>query len=285
MVQKLAAGLPYDLITTNSAYTERMVQGKLLQPFDFGDLMNRDQLATYFEAPVYDKGKYRYTVPYGYSPAGIAYREDKVGKLAGSWSDLWSTPKAAKHIYVLDQIEETIGISLVRDGDEANSADPAKVQKAIDQLIKLKPSLGGISSDNIGDLTGGNAWVVHGWAGTVYQGLLQSKQADKWTFELPKEGLLIGVDTLSIGAKAKAPGTALLFMDWILDPQWSAANTKWQGQIVGTKASKPAFDMLTKDFPFLQFDDSILTSGQWKQSLTGQRQQLWNQQWSRFKAS
>lgn len=285
MVQKLAAGLPYDLVTTNSAYVQRMIAGKLLQPFDFGDLKNRDQIDTYFQAPVYDKGKYRYTIPYGYSPAGIAYREDKVGTLAGSWNDFWDHPQAAKHIYVLDQIEETLGISLVRDGAGANSGQPAQVQKATDQLIALKPRLGGISSDNIGDLTGGNAWMLHGWAGSVYQGLLQAKNADKYNFVLPKDGVLIGVDTLSIGAKAKSPGTALLFMNWILDPQWSAMNTKWQGQIVGTKASKPAFDELTKKFPFLRFDDSILTTGQWKQSLTGQRQQLWNQQWSRFKAA
>jgi spermidine/putrescine transport system substrate-binding protein len=285
MVQKLAAGLPYDLVTTNSAYIERLAQGGAVQSFDFGDLKNRNQLTTYFETPVYDKGKYRYTVPYGYSPAGIAYQADKLGTLPSSWSDFWKFPEASGHMYVLDSIEETIGMSLVRLGYEANSEDHEQVSKAVDELIKIKPQLAAVSNENIPDLASGEAWMLQGWAGTVYQGLLQAKNPENYGFVLPKEGVLIGVDTLSIGANAKAPGTALLFMDWILRPEWSAANTEWQGQIVGTKASQPAFDALTKEFPFLQFSESILTTGQWKQSLSGSRQQLWNQEWSRFKAS
>jgi spermidine/putrescine transport system substrate-binding protein len=287
MVQKLASGLPYDLITTNSAYIERLVQGGTLQSFDLGDLKYSDQLTTYFEHPIYDKDKYRYTVPYGYSPAGIAYQKDKIGgTIPSSWSDFWNLQsQASGHMFLLAQIEETIGMSLVREGNPANSDDPELVKKAVDELIALKPSLAAVSDENIPDLEGGEAWLLHGWAGTVYQGLLAVENPENYGFVLPEEGVLIGVDTLSIGANAKAPGTALLFMDWILRPEFSAANTEWQGQIVGTKASPPVFDKLTKDFPFLQFDESILTTGEWKESLTGQRQQLWNQEWSRFMAS
>lgn len=287
MVQKLASGLPYDLVTTNSAYIERLVQGGTLQSYDLGDLKNADQLTPYFEHPVYDKGKYRYTVPYGYSPAGIAYQKEKLGgTIPSSWNDFWNLQEQASgHMFVLSQIEETIGMSLVREGNPANSEDPEQVKKAVDELIELKPHLAAVSDENIPDLEGGEAWLLHGWAGTVYQGLLNVKNPEDYGFVLPEEGVLIGVDTLSIGAKAKAPGTALLFMDWILKPEWSAANTEWQGQIVGTKASTPAFDSLTKEFPFLQFDESILTTGEWKESLSGQRQQLWNQEWSRFMAS
>jgi spermidine/putrescine transport system substrate-binding protein len=287
MVQKLAAGLPYDLVTTNSAYIERLVEGGAVQSFDFGDLKYRDQLTSYFQHPIYDKGKYRYTVPYGYSPAGIAYQKDKLGGATPtSWNDFWELKEQASgHMYLLSQIEETIGIALVREGHNASSDNPEEVKTAVDELIALKPDLAAVSDENITDLAGGEAWLLHGWAGTVYQGLLQVKEPENYGFVLPSEGVLIGVDTLSIGANAKAPGTALLFMDWILRPEFSAANTEWQGQIVGTKASQPAFDSLTKEFPFLQFDESILTTGQWKQSLTGSRQQLWNREWSRFMAS
>jgi spermidine/putrescine transport system substrate-binding protein len=285
MVQKVATGLPYDLITTNSAYIERMVQGDLLQTFDFSQLKNAGELDAFFEAPSYDKGEHRYSIPYGYSAAGIAYRKDKVGDIPASWDALWETPQAAKHIYILDQIEETLGISLVRNGDDALTSDPAKVQKAADEVIKLKPQLGGISTDSINDLANGSAWLCHTWAGTAYQGFLQAKNADQFGFVMPKEGVLIGSDCLSIGAKAKAPGTALLFMDWILRPENSATNTKYQGQLTGTKASTEAYAEITKDFPFLQTGEQLLTDGIWKQSLTGLRAQVWNQQWSRIKAA
>ncbi|HET6507351.1 MAG TPA: spermidine/putrescine ABC transporter substrate-binding protein [Baekduia sp.] len=284
MVQKLATGLPYDLITTNSAYNKRLIAGGLVQPFDFAQLKNSGEIVSYFQAPPYDRAEHRYSIPYGYGPAGILYRSDKVTSAAGSWSDLWNAPEAKGKIYVIGQVDETIGLSLIRNGDSVVSGDGGQVTKAVDELLKLKPSLGGISADIEGDIGGGNSWMSHAWTGSAFRAIQASKQPENLKFEFPKEGICMGCDTLSIGAKAKSPGTALLFMDWILKPENSSKNVTYTGYPNGTTSGDQAYGDLIKDYPFLDLGADVLANAKWKESATGARLSLWNQQWSRFKA-
>jgi spermidine/putrescine transport system substrate-binding protein len=283
MLQKLAAGLPYDVVTTNSAYLYRAAAGKLIQSFDLTSLPHHGELVSYFQAPAYDKAKYRYSVPYSGGPTGILYRKDKV-HVAGSWTDLWNNAAAKGHIFVLDQVEETIGMSLLRNGDSLNSADPGQVGKATDQLLKLKSQLGGISDDINNDIGNGNSWISHSWSTNAYQMMTGSKYKSQLGFELPKEGAPFGMDTLSIGANAKSPGTALLFLDWMLQPENSVANVRYTGQLAGTTAGDAEYSKAVKDLPDLHIPANFYATAKWKQSLYGSRETLWSEQWNRFKA-
>jgi spermidine/putrescine transport system substrate-binding protein len=285
-VQKLAAGEPFDLITSNSAYLPQSIGGHILQTFDPGDLKNFDQTIPFYRHPFYDDGQYRYTVPYGYGPTGIMYRSDKVTHITHTWSDLWNNPEAAGHTYILDQVEETIGMSLIRNGNYLNSGSPTQVQNAAQQLINLKPRLGGITT-NIQALVGsGQAWLMHAWGTNTFQGIQQSKTPENIKFYLPTDGAPVACDCLSIGANAKAPGSALLLMDWILKPENNAALGKYAGQKTGSYGGNAAFNESIKNYPMFQFNDQEVLSNRknWKIAPTGVRLSLYNQQWARVTA-
>lgn len=281
MVQKVAAGVNYDLITTNSAYDKQLIASGLLRAFDPGSIRNFGQIIPYFAHAPYDDAKLRYSIPYGYGPAGIAYQKGKV-TVTGSWNDLWDNHDAKGKIYVLDQQDETLGMSLIRDHASPNSGTAAQVTTAINHLLALKPSLGGISSDINTIIDTGEAWMSHAWAGSVYQALTKLTGKDDWSFEWPKEGLSMGCDTLSVGTHAKSPGTALLFMQYLLEPENSHANTLYTGYSNGTVQGEAAYRELTKAYPFLTLPDANLSTAQWRQAPAGNRLSLWNQQWSRF---
>jgi len=282
MVQKVAAGVNYDLITTNSAYDKQLIASGLLRAYDPGSMKNFAQIIPYFARAPYDDGKLRYTIPYGYGPAGIAYQKGKVN-VTGSWNDLWDNTTDAKgKIYVLDQQDETLGMSLIRDHASPNSGSTTQVTAAINHLISLKPYLGGISSDINTVIDSGEAWMSHAWAGSVYQALTKLTGKDDWSFEWPREGLSMGCDTLSVGTHAKSPGTALLFMQYLLEPENSHTNTLYTGYSNGTVQGEGAYRQLTKAYPFLALPDANLETAQWREAPTGSRLSLWNQQWSRF---
>jgi len=285
-IQKLAAGEPFDLITSNSAYLPQSLGGKLLQPFDPGDLKNFDQTIPFFHNPFYDDGQYRYTVPYGYGPTGIMYRSDKVTKISHTWNDLWNNPEANGHTYILDQIEETLGMSLLRDGQGLNSADPSAVNTAADHLVSLRPRLGGISTDIQALVASGQAWLMHAWGTNVFQGMQQSKTPENIRFYLPTDGAPVACDTLSIGVNAKAPGSALLLIDWILKPENNAALAAFAGQKTGCKAGNATFNDTVKKYPMFLFNDQQVLSDRknWKIAPTGQRLSVYNQAWARVKA-
>jgi spermidine/putrescine transport system substrate-binding protein len=285
MLQKLAAGLPYDLVTNNSAYMPQSIQGGLLMPFTLAALTNGSQVVDYFHKPAYDNGTNLFSVPYSGGPTGIVYRTDKMTPTQ-SWNDLWDNDDAAGHIFVLDYQPDTIGASLLHDGADLNSGDSGDVNAAVDSLIKLKPKLGGISSDARTNVGNGDAWIHHAWVPDAFYLMNKSKYADQLDFEVTtKDGVPFGMDLLSIGANAQSPGTAMLFIDWILSPEMSAKNVEYTGQLAGTKGGDAAYNTVMKDFPTLTVPDNYYETAMWREAATGSRKDLWTQQWNRFKAS
>lgn len=285
MIQKMAAGLPYDVITNNSAYMKPSILGGLVRPFSLDALTNHAEILPYFQAPSYDNGSKRYSVPYSGGPTGIVYRTDKMTP-THSWNDLWNNPQAKGHIFVLDYVPDTIGASLLRKGYSLNSGDSSQVTAATNALIALKPALGGVSSDTRGDIGNGTAWIHHAWVPDAFNVMTSSKYADKLQWELTtKDGVPFGMDLLSIGANAKSPGTALLFIDWMLAPENLAKTVKYTGQLSGTRTGDATYAEVMKAHPSLQVPQNYYETAMWRQALTGTRQTLWTQQWNRFQAS
>lgn len=282
MVQKLAAGAPYDVITNNSAYLDRTRQAGLIRPLNWDELDTSD-LIPYFEAPYYDNGDERYSIPYGVAPTGFLYRKDVVSDPA-SWDALWNSPEADGKITVLPQAEETVGMALLSLGYDLNSSDPDEIKQAVDKLLELKPDLAALSSSTNEDVVQGRALIAQTWTGQAFQTLQELPDPENWGFSLPADQSPVGADVLTIGANAKAPGTAQLLLDWMLKPENAAKNSAFHGYVNGTEAGNEALAAKTADYPFLQIPDSFWDTALWKVSPTGDRLDVLTQQWNRFKA-
>lgn len=285
MVQKVASGLPYDFVCTNSAYLPRMIQAELLQPIPHAELANMGEVIDFFQDPFFDPGA-RYSLPYGGGPTGIAWRTDKIDSttVTGAWEDLWQTAEADGKKYVLDQIEEALGMSLQRLGYDIDTGDAGQLDEAAQELIDLKPRLAGFSTDDQNLLVSGEAWITQAWSGDVFWAAQSLDDPSLVAYKLPKEGGLIGWDMMSIPVQAEHPGTALLFMDWLLDPMHAAQNVQYHGYQNGTTAGGAAWAELMKDFPQLEIPDNPWDVAAWKSNPTGERQKLMNIAWTKVKA-
>lgn len=286
MLQKMAGGVEFDLITTNSGFITQLVAGKLLQPFDVNSVKNWGQIKPYFQKPWWDAqtGDGRYTSPYGYGGTGIYYRTDKIAKVGG-WGDMWANPDAAGHIYVLDSMGDTMGMALLKNGFDMNDGDSAHLQQSAGDLLALKPSIAAITQNITPPVASGEAWLMEGWATQVYQGIKQMKNPEVANFYMPSDGPLLACDTLSLGSKAKAPGTALLFIDWMLDPDNNHALGEYTLNRTGAGGGDAAFSEAMKSYPYFDFPESLVQERKnWKEYPFGDRLQLWNSQWSRVTA-
>ena len=116
-------------------------------------------------------------------------------------------------------------MSLLRLHYGINSGSSSQVGKATGEVVKLKPRLRGFTSVNT-EMANGTSWLTHMWSGTVYQALLVMKHPETLHYQVNKEGVPVGSDTLMIPKNAPHPNTALLFLDYMLRPESSAANTK-----------------------------------------------------------
>lgn len=286
MVQKLASGVPYDLVMSVSTYLPSMIASSLLLPIDHAELKNWDQVVAFYQDPPYDPGA-QYSLPYADGPSGIAWNTERIDSatMTGSYDDLWNHPGAAGKIFLLDQMIEGLGCSLLRLGYPLTTSDSGQLDEAADQLIELKGSLGGITMDDYGVLSRGQAWLAQAYSGSVYYALLQMESKDALSFETCKEGVMMGATNLSIGANAKHPGTAMLFLDWMLDPEHATQNVQFTGYPNGTTAGIEAFNELMTDYPFLQQTTDMLEQGLWKVAPTGETKRAWEAAWRKVKTA
>jgi spermidine/putrescine transport system substrate-binding protein len=286
-IDKLSAGISFDLVKTSPLYLPKALAGNLLQPYDPADLKNFDQLLPYFQAPWWESGRYRWATIADWSPDGIMYLSDKVdaSHLQNSWNDLWTTPEARGHISLVAEAGDDIGMALLKNGYSANSTVASQISHAGDSLLQLKPWLVNLTDNFAPSMVNGEIWMAGTWPTGVFDVLGQIKNPETVKVYVPKEGPLIGADSLSIARIAKSPGTALLFIDWFLRPDNNALFATDLITKTGSKAGDVAFAKLVHKYPYFEYaDDLAYKADNWKQGKTGNAAALWNQAWLRFEA-
>jgi spermidine/putrescine transport system substrate-binding protein len=207
-----------------------------------------------------------------------------LGDLTGSWNDLWQTPAADGKITLLDDMREAIGMSLLRQGQDLNSTDQAQLSGATDALVQLRPHLRQITADDIPTIRSGDATMVHAWSGDVYVALTTMSDPSGWQYEVASDGVVVGSDTMAIPANAQHPGTAMLFIDWMLRPEHVQQNINYFGYPMGTTSAEGPFAKLVKDFPWLQVSPDALAHGNQIHDLAPADLQTWTADWTKVKA-
>lgn len=281
MMAKLRSGNRYDLIFPGAEWVDRLRKANQLLKIDKEQIPNAASVYDYFAKPWYDPDADR-SVPYAMYASGLIYRKDKL-HLTGSWNDL-GLPEAQKKVYMLDDFQEVIGAGNLVNGNKLNDTDADAVEKAKQWALDLKPKLRGYSTDDIQNVVSGNAWIHHGWNGDVVNVRNQVKKPENYSFQKCKEGLPVGTDCFAIPANAQHPGTALTFINFLLEPENASKNIEYMGYPMPYKGPDETFAALVKDDPAIDVTVDDLTNGQQYESLGAAGRAAWDQAWTEIKA-
>jgi spermidine/putrescine transport system substrate-binding protein len=284
MTAKLRAGIAYDLIFPSGEYVQRLLTGNLLRRIDRDKIKNIDTVYDYFANPWYDKDS-EHSTPYGMYATGLGYRADQVTGMTGSWRDLGDADSDDKS-FLLDDYQEAIGMANLVNGFPLNEVNEDKLEQSRDYLVDLKPKLRGISADTITNMVSGNAWIQHLWNGDIVNIRYQVDNPEDYKFQKCKEGIPVGSDNFCIPVNAKHPGTALLFIEWMLQPEHAAQNVEWIGYPMPYNgAPSEAFQGLVKDDPEINVTVEDLENGQQYKNLKGDGRLAWDKVWTEFRVS
>ena len=282
MMAKLRSGNRYDVIFPTADWAQRLIKGNQLLRFDKAQLKNSDTVYDYFAKPWYDPGA-DHTVPYALYASGIIYRKDKI-EPTGSWNDL-GLESAKGRIYMLDDYQEVLGAGAMATGSDLNTKVQAEVDKAKQWALDLKPKLRGYSTDDIQNLVGGNAWIHHGWNGDVVNVRNQVKKPENYSFQKCTEGIPLGNDSMAIPANAEHPGTALTFINFILEPENAARNIEYMGYPMPYTGPDETFAELVKTDPSINVTIEDLENGEQFRDLGADGRRMWDEAWTEIKAA
>jgi spermidine/putrescine transport system substrate-binding protein len=287
MYAKIQAGNQYDVVFPIAKWVAKMRAEGKLRAIDHTQLENADQMfysGSYFNNPWYDP-KSSVSVPFTVYKTGIGWRTDKVDTMTGSWRDLWN-PQASKRIFTLDDQDEALAMGALLLGYDVNTTKTSQLDDIKKLLISQKKYLRAYSSDDVNDMSSGNAWIHHMWSGDfLYLREGVAKDPTKFDFEAPKEGTPINSDTYAIPTNARHPGTAMVFIDYLLRPENVKKNMEYLYYPFPTQGGQAYFKQLAKDVPACDVDVKELNNPDVFRLLTPDEVQRRAAVWTEVKAS
>ncbi|GGN57072.1 spermidine/putrescine-binding periplasmic protein 2 [Streptomyces kronopolitis] len=286
MAAKLNAGNRYDIIFPTAKWAQRLTQGRRLRRIDHSRLKNSGAVFDhyqYFADPWYDR-RSAHTVPFTMYKTGIGWRKDRIGDdLAGSWDDLWND-RARRQVFVLDDRDEVLGMAALKLGLNLDTTDARDLARITDTLKDLRPRLRGFSSDSYNNLLNGNAAMTQAWSGDMAAMLGQAKDPSVLGFEVAREGAPINSDCYAIPANARHPGTAMLFIDYMLRPENVRKNVTYIGYPMPVHGSEDVYAALVRPFPHCLVSPDDLKADLFFRNASPKGEQARDTAWTHVKA-
>ena len=181
--------------------------------------------------------------------------------MTGSWNDLMN-PDGAGRMFILDDFEEAIGEANLLNGFDLNTERLRTSSSSRSRRCSTRRRTRAGSRP-----TASRTWsraprsIHQAWNGDIVNVRNQVDDPELYKYETCKEGVPVGTDLMCIPINARSPGTAMMFMDWILEPEHAAQNVAWNGYPQPCEGGKQEFAKLVKDEPSIDVDLEALGSG------------------------
>ena len=226
MYSKLSnGGITVDVIIPSDYMIARLIQEDMLLELDFDNIPNYQYIDETFRNTSYDPEN-KYSVPYTWGTVGIIYNSKYVDEAdVTGWELMWNEKYAGK-ILMFDNSRDAFGITQYMLGYDVNTTDPDELQACADKLAEQKPVLQQYVMDQIfATMQNEEAWIAAYYAGDY---LVMAEENPDLKFFLPEhQGFNLFIDAMCIPSCAQEKEAAETFINFLCDPEISAANMDW----------------------------------------------------------
>ena len=218
-------GASYDIVVPSDYMIQRMISEDMLLEIDTSALPNYKYVAEKYKNMYYDPDN-RFSVPYNVGMVGLIYNTTMVEEAPTSWTALWDERYSGK-ILMIDNPRDAFAIPQKILGYSLNSTDEKELSDVAQMLIEQKPLLQGYVMDEIyNKMESGEAAMVPYYVGDFV--CMQDVNPDL-DFVYPEEGVNIFVDAICIPKCSKNYDAAMLYINFLLDPEVAISNAFYIG--------------------------------------------------------
>lgn len=243
----IAPGSEFDVIFAGPTVMNRMVYGRLIQPFNNSYLPNIKNVWPQFQDPWYDL-QAQYSVPYNVYTTGIGYRADRVDEVPeNGYMMLWD-PQYTGKISILDDGGSALQMAMLAWDitDDINTDNIEYINAARDKLLEVIALDARLSINQYQTIPAGRVTVGQAWSGDLtfaesyLTGGATLEDLGYWLPESKSERQ-IGNETISVGINAESPVLGHTFINYLLDNEIAATNSAWTGYQPPITAMSPEF--------------------------------------------
>lgn len=294
LLAKLQAGAAgYDVIFPSDYMVSQMIELDLLADINQANLPNLKNIDPKFLAAPYDPTNK--CIPYQWGTTGIAYSTKVFAdNPPDSWAYLFDPAlaqqwAAAGGINLLNDQRELFGAALKYLGYSVNDADEAHLQQAKEAILMIKPYVKVFNSEGYFEdlLIPGEVVISQAWSGDAFIAIDETynedtKQSD-WAYVIPKEGAVIWQDNMCIPAASQRQATAEHFINFLLEPENSAAITNFTFYGSPNQAAREFIDPAILEDPAIYPPPEVMDKLEWMNPL-GERVFVYDRLWTEIKS-
>ncbi len=227
---KLGGG-EYDIVVPGEWLVKVLIDEDLLEKVEPNQLSNFNNIDPQWVDVYWDPGRH-YSVPWHWGTTSFQINTDAYGGDIHTLSILFDPPEELKgRINMLKEVNEVMNMALRYLGLPLCNKNPDDMRKVQELLLKQKEWVKAYSSDPYELIVSGEVDVTMNWSGYSYR----SREAKpSLAFAYPKEGLTVWMDNLVVPKGAKNRENALIFMNYMMDPQNIAMNSNYVIAFDGT---------------------------------------------------
>ena len=241
MYSKLSnGGITVDVIIPSDYMIGRMVQEGMLEELNFDNIPNYQYIDDAFKNTSYDPEN-KYSVPYTWGTVGIIYNTKYVDEAdVTGWELLWNEKYAGK-ILMFDNSRDAFGIAEYLLGYDVNTTDETELQACAAKLAEQKPVVQQYVMDQIFDaMENEEAWIAPYYAGDYLT--MVEENPDLAFYRPTAQGYNMFIDAMCIPTCCQEKEAAEAFINFLCDPEISAANMDFIGYSVPASESKQYMD-------------------------------------------
>ena len=221
--QLKSGGVSYDIIIPSDYMIERLKNEDMLAKIDVSRLQNYGYIYDKYKGLFYDENN-EYSVAYNVGMVGIIYNPNLIDEPEHSWKTLWDKKYRDMSLNFSNPRDGFMTAQMIL-GQDVNTTNKADWDAAANLLKKGKGVLQAYVMDEIyGKMETGEAAIGPYYAGDYLTMLENNEDLE---FFYPDEGTNIFVDAICVPKSVKHYDAAMLYIDFLLEPEVALANAEY----------------------------------------------------------
>ncbi len=270
----------YDVAVPGDYMVAIMAGEGMLDTITDGELKNKGNIQDQWLDVPFDPGR-QHSIPYQWGSTSFSVNLDAYGGEINTTSIIFDPPEELQgKINILDTQGEVLLLASLHLGIPQCTTDREQL-KALDELVQgAKPHWASFNSDSAKDvLVSGDAMAGMIWNGFSAKARLEGANIQ---YAYPKEGYVAWMDNVVLLKDAPNRENALLFMDFLLEPENAAAVTNFARYTAGVNGVDDHLDPELKTSPE-QSPPADAPAGTFVEVCDEATQAVYDQLWTRLR--
>ena len=223
--QLKSGGVSYDIIIPSDYMIERLKNENMLAKIDTSSLSNYHYIRDDYKSLFYDEAD-EYSIAFSVGMVGIIYNKSLISNPKHSWKTLWDKKYKNMSLNFSNPRDAFMTAQMIL-GQDLNTTKKSDWDKAAKLLKKQKGILQSYVMDEVyGKMETGEAAIAPYYAGDY---LTMYEVNEDLDFFYPKEGTNVFVDAICIPSCVKHMEAAMMYINFLLEPDIALANAEYIG--------------------------------------------------------